>query len=156
MNNLTNPLHSTQTTAEGIAQDLMFWNTKLKELEEALQQAEKAVNKTFLMNVRNEGVLSDITVLIFVLHKVLNNDSHIDLFSKLQFTVSCLQNHRMMFENKQDDILSDLTMSRGTLTDIEDLQNMMNNLKNVTVWYCNTYTLVQNRSQYLSLDFCGT
>lgn len=142
MNNLTNPLHSNQTTAEGIAQDLMSWNTKLKELEGVLQQAEKAVNKTILMNVGNEDVLSDIMVLIFVLHKVLNYNSCIDLFSKLQFTVSCLQNHRMMFENKQDDILSGLTMSRGILRDIEDLQNIMNNLTNVTIWYCNTHTLV--------------
>ncbi|XP_053491105.1 laminin subunit alpha-3-like [Ictalurus furcatus] len=81
MNNLTNHLESTQANVERIAQDLMSWNTGLKELEEALKQAEKA-------------------------------------------------NHRMMFENKQDDILSDLSMIRGILSDTEDLQNMMNNLKN--------------------------
>ncbi|XP_026792120.3 laminin subunit alpha-3 [Pangasianodon hypophthalmus] len=100
-NNLTSPLDSAQATAERIAQDLMSWNTGLKELEEALKQAAKAVNKTILMNVGNEEVLSDI------------------------------MNHHLMFENKQDDIWSDLAMIRGTLRDTEDLQNMMNNLKNV-------------------------
>lgn len=147
MNNLTNHLESTQANVERIAQDLMSWNTGLKELEEALKQGEKAVNKTILMNVGNEDVLSDIMVLIFVFHKVLNNDNHIHLFSKLQFTVSCTQNHRMMFENKQDDILSDLSMIRGILSDTEDLQNMMNNLKNVRHWDCN----VSQDIQYVSL-----
>lgn len=154
MNNLTTPLDSNQATAEQIAQDLMSWNTGLKELEEALKQAEKVVNRTILVNVGNEEVLSNIMVLIFVL-QVLNNNNHIvNLFSKLQFTVPCSQNHRMMFEKKQDDTFSDLEMIRGTLSDTEDLQNMMNDLKNVRVWYCNVIRVIF-RSQYLCLDFCG-
>lgn len=141
MNNLTNPLDSTQATAERIAQDLMSSNTGLKELEEALKQAEKAVTKTILMNVGNEEVLSNIMVLLFVFHKGLNNDIHINLFTKLQFIVLCPQNHRMMFENKQDDIWSDLAMIRGALRDTKDLQTMMNNLQNVRVWYCNVISV---------------
>lgn len=137
MNNLTNPLDSTRVTAKQLALDLMSWNSGLKELKEALKQAEKAVNKTILMNVGNEELLSDIMVFLFVLHKVLNNIGYIHLFSKLQFIVSCPQNQRMMFENKQDDILSYLAIIRGKLRDTAELRNMMNSLKNVRVWYCN-------------------
>ncbi|XP_060735469.1 laminin subunit alpha-3 [Tachysurus vachellii] len=100
MNNLSNLLDSTGTTAEQIAQNLMSWNTGLKELKETLNQAEKAVNKTILMNVGNEELLAD------------------------------TMNYHMMFENKQDDILSYLAIIRGTLRDTEELQSMMNNLKN--------------------------
>lgn len=137
MNNLTNPLDNTRVTAEQLALDLMSWNSGLKELKEALKQAEKAVNKTILMNVGNEELLSDLMVFLFVLHKVLNNIGYIHLFSKLQFTVSCPQNERMMFENKQDDILSYLAIIIGKLRDTAELWNMMNSLKNVRVWYCN-------------------
>lgn len=88
MNNLTKPLVSTQATAERIAQDLMSYNTGLEELQEALKQTQKAVNKTILINVGNEKVLSDVMVCILLLNKVWNNDSYIHLFSKLQLTVS--------------------------------------------------------------------
>ncbi|KAK3533777.1 hypothetical protein QTP70_027346 [Hemibagrus guttatus] len=100
MNNLTNPLDSTRVTAEQIALVLMSWDSGLKELKEALKQAEKAVHKTILMNARNEELLSDI------------------------------MNQHMMFENKQDDILFYLAIIRGKLRDTDELQNMMNNLKN--------------------------
>lgn len=133
MNNLTSPLESARDTAEKMAQVLRSTNFGLKELEEALKQAETSVNKTILINDGSEEVLSDIRVFKFVLYKVMNNKCHINIFSKLQFTVSCLQNHHMRFENKQDDILSNLAMIRGTLRGIEALQSMMNNLKNVSL-----------------------
>ncbi|KAM9461695.1 laminin subunit alpha-3 [Clarias gariepinus] len=100
MNNLTSPLESARDTAEKMAQVLRSTNFGLKELEEALKQAETSVNKTIIINDGSEEVLSDI------------------------------RNHHMRFENKQDDILSDLAMIRGTLRGIEALQSMMNNLKN--------------------------
>ncbi|KAI5626541.1 laminin subunit alpha-3-like, partial [Silurus asotus] len=99
-NNLTDPLDSTHTTAKRIAQDLMSLNMKLKDLEEALRQAEKAVNKTFLMNVVNENVLSDI------------------------------KNHLTILELEQKDIFSDIAMIIGILSIPEDLQNMLNSLIN--------------------------
>lgn len=81
---MNTPLDSNQATAERITQDLISWNMGLKELKKALKRAEKTVNRSILMNVGNEDILSNIMVLIFVLHNVLNNESYlVHVFSKL-------------------------------------------------------------------------
>lgn len=137
MNSLTSPRDSIQDTAEQLGQDLLSWNTGLTELGKALNRAEIAIKKTILMNVGNQEVVSDPMVCIFVLHNLLNNDSHMQSFSKLQFTVLCPQNHLIMYDNKQDGILFDLAMITVILRDTDDLQNILNTLKNVRVEHCN-------------------
>uniref|UniRef100_W5LF91 Laminin, alpha 3 n=1 Tax=Astyanax mexicanus TaxID=7994 RepID=W5LF91_ASTMX len=100
MKNLTNPLNSTLAAADAIAQDLMSQIADLKDLEEALQQAEKTVNKTKQMNDGSEATLSDIL------------------------------KHRTKMEEEKHIVSADLAMIRGALNEIIQVLMMMEEIKN--------------------------
>ncbi|XP_036442969.1 laminin subunit alpha-3 [Colossoma macropomum] len=100
MENLSDPLNGTLSTAERIARDLMSRMAELKDLEEALKKAERTVNETKVMNDRSEATLSDIL------------------------------KRRKMLEEEQEAMSADVVISKGTLREITDVLMMMEDLKN--------------------------
>ncbi|XP_051550153.1 laminin subunit alpha-3 [Myxocyprinus asiaticus] len=98
MNNLMVPLNHTSVAANRIGQKLMEQAADLRDIQEALIDAELDVNKANDVNKKNEKQLEDIL------------------------------RHLKVLEKEQGNIMADVNMTRRTLKDTSDHQKMMEDL----------------------------
>ncbi|KAF5898538.1 cathepsin L1-like [Clarias magur] len=133
---ITGQCESPDDANNGDCQDQTSLNSQhlLKNVNKNHQKGQNLLTDIEELLNRIQGFLEQVKILNGI-EPSLSGKVLTGVLKEAQWMVEQMQkqnckHHHMRFENKQDDILSDLAMIRGTLRSIEDLQNVMNNLKN--------------------------
>lgn len=128
MKNFMVPLNGSLISADRIGQNLMDLAAGIRDIQEALIDADLDLMKATVVNNDNEAQLENILVmskkfeeLSIFLDKILHYHP--------TFVHQKLLN---VLEKERKNVIDNLNMTRGTLNDILDLQNTMEHLTTVT------------------------